>query len=122
MDDNGIRRLVQDLFDAKIARLEDKFEERFRGMDKATTQLGLENERRFQELNALRKEYTEDRTEDQKKMVTWDTYNPKVDELQRHIGVLTNEVGKIVTSAKNWLITLGIFFTILQLALQLWHK
>ena len=95
---------------------------RLHGMDMANEQLKTENERRFQELNALRKEYTENRTEDGKKLVDWNTYNAKVSEIQTWKDWANNQITTITTKSAVWTAAIGLVFTVLIIIIQLWKK
>lgn len=123
-----IRELLQskvDAIDATIAGLRretgllnEVVNARLLGMDEANRQLKVENERRFVELNALRKEYTDERGQ----FVSLDFYNAKMDEMQKWKDWATNQITAITTRSAVWTAVLGIFFTIIMIAAQMWGK
>ena len=81
----------------------------------------IENDRRLEELNNLRKSVESDRLF----LVRTDTYDAKLKEydfmfkgLGQSVNILTGSLTKIETSYKTWIAAIGVFFVLVQVFIR----
>jgi preprotein translocase subunit SecF len=81
-------------------------------------ELKAEHERRFEELNNLRKEYTTDRISDRSHYVRQETYDAEMKEVEKYGTRLT----VVETRSVTWTSALAVIFALVQIAVVIWLK
>ena len=97
----------------KGVSLRDYFDAKLKSVKQAVRVAKTENDRRLEELNNLRKEYSEDRG----KYVLLEIFNSQSNQFSKDFQIVTNRLTAIETRIITWTAALGFFFTLLQIGL-----
>ena len=113
-----LREFVERIMDER----EKHIETRFSNAQEALTVSKRELDKKLAELNELRREYTSDRTSDQKQYLKQDIYLTKINEYDKWITNADRKITVIETRHITWTAALGVFFIIIQIAFKYFIK
>ena len=99
----------------KGVSLRDYFDAKLKSVKQAVRVAKTENDRRLEELNNLRKEYSEDRG----KYVLTEIFNSQNSQFSKDYQAVTNRLTAVETRSVTWTAALGFFFTILQIGVAI---
>lgn len=95
---------------------------RFKSLSDALTLAAGNVKEKLEELNNLRREYTDDRTKDQQRYIIGDVYYPKVKTMDEWKEKVDKQLTTINTRTVTTASIMGIVFVIIQIAIAFWKR
>lgn len=106
-----LREFIERIMDEREKHLQTRFNNLNSNLEIATKEL----DKKLLELNNLRKEYSEDRTSDQKQYLKQDVYYTKIETIDKWTNDADKKITAIETRHTTWVAAMGLFIIAIEI-------